>query len=84
MSASEQRRVAKAFGIVLRAVRRHVGISQEHLAELADIDRTYPSLLERGMRQPAIGRVIAIAGALRIEPGKLVTMTVGRLRGDES
>jgi transcriptional regulator with XRE-family HTH domain len=69
MSASEQRRVAKAFGIVLRAVRKHVGISPEHLAELADIDRTYPSLMEGGLRQPTIGRVIAIAGALRIEPG---------------
>jgi hypothetical protein len=34
MSASEQRRVTKAFGIVLRTVRKHVGISQEHLTEL--------------------------------------------------
>jgi transcriptional regulator with XRE-family HTH domain len=84
MSASQQRQVAKAFGAVLKAARRHVGISQEYLAELADIDRTYPSLMERGLRQPTIGRVIAIAYALRIEPGKLVTMTAARLRGDES
>jgi hypothetical protein len=41
MSAFEQRRVAEVFGVVLRDARRHVGISQEHLAELADIDRTY-------------------------------------------
>ena len=33
MSASEQRRVAKAFGIVLGTVRKHVGIWQEHLAD---------------------------------------------------
>jgi transcriptional regulator with XRE-family HTH domain len=82
MSAFEQRRVAKVFGVVLRAARRHAGISQEYLAELADIDRTYPSLMERGLRQPTIGRVISIADALQIEPGKLVTMTVARLRGD--
>ena len=81
MSASEQRRVAEAFGIVLRTVRKHVGISQGHLAELADIDRTYPSLLERGLRQLTIGRVIAIAYALRLQPGKVVTLTVARLRG---
>jgi hypothetical protein len=31
-----------------------------------------------------MGSVIAIAYALRLEPGKLVTMTVARLRGDES
>jgi transcriptional regulator with XRE-family HTH domain len=54
------------------------------LAELADIERTYPSLIERGLRQPTIGRVIAIAYALRIEPRKLVTMTVARLRRGES
>jgi transcriptional regulator with XRE-family HTH domain len=84
MSAFEQRRVAKAFGAVLKTARRHVGISQEHLAELADIDCTYPSLLERGLRQLTIGRVIAIAYALRLEPGEPVTMTVARLRGDKS
>lgn len=81
MSGFEQRRVAQAFGAVLRITRTAAGISQEHLAEVADIDRTYPSLIERRLRQPTIGRVIAIAGALRIEPGKLVTMTVARLRG---
>ncbi len=78
MSAFEQRRVAQVFGAVLRTARKHAGISQEHLAELADIDRTYPSLIERGLRQPTIGRAIAIADALRIEPGKLVTSTLHR------
>jgi transcriptional regulator with XRE-family HTH domain len=84
MSAFQQRQVAVAFGAVLKAMRTDAGISQENLAELADIDRTYPSLIERGLRQPTIGRVIAIADALRIEPGELVTMTVARLRRDES
>ena len=63
MSAFKQLRVAKAFGVALRAARTDAGISQEHLAELADIDRTYPSLMERGLRQPTIGRVISIADA---------------------
>jgi transcriptional regulator with XRE-family HTH domain len=69
MSAFKQLRVAKAFGVVLRAARTDAGISKEHLAELADIDHTYPSLMERGLRQPTIGRVISIADALQIEPG---------------
>ena len=45
MSGFAQRQVAKAFGVVLSNVRRDAGISQEELAEGADIDRTYPSLL---------------------------------------
>ena len=51
MSVFEQRQVASAFGAVLGAARRDAGFSQEHLAELADTDRTYPSLMERGLRR---------------------------------
>jgi transcriptional regulator with XRE-family HTH domain len=80
MSPFAQRQVAKAFGVVLRNLRRDAGISQEELAEVADIDRTYPSLLERGLRQPTIGKVIAIAGALGIDATTLVSLTVARLR----
>jgi transcriptional regulator with XRE-family HTH domain len=84
MSALFQRRVARAFGAILRIARSDAGISQEMLAERADIDRTYPSLLERGLRQPTLGRVIEIAQALGVEPVTLVTMTVARLRSEES
>jgi hypothetical protein len=42
--------------------------------------RTYPSLLERGLRQPTLAVLIAVAYALEIEPALLVTMTVARLR----
>jgi transcriptional regulator with XRE-family HTH domain len=82
MSGFGQRRVARAFGKVLRAVRHEAGVSQELLAERADIDRTYPSLIERGLRQPTIGIFIEIAVALRMEPATLITMTMARLRGD--
>jgi transcriptional regulator with XRE-family HTH domain len=84
MSAFEPWRVARAFGAVLRAARTDAGITQEELAEFAHIDRTYPSPMECGLRQPTIGRVITIAEALRMEPRTLVTMTVTRLRGGAS
>jgi transcriptional regulator with XRE-family HTH domain len=80
MTELDQRRVAKAFGAVLKSTRTNAGISQEKLAELANIDRTYPSMLERGIRQPTLGRVIAIANALHIEPAAIVAATVTRLR----
>lgn len=50
MNAPTRHKVAEAFGIVLRTVRDAAGLSQEQLAEAADVDRTYPSLLERGLR----------------------------------
>jgi hypothetical protein len=80
VSALGPRQVAKAFGAILRAARVTAGISQEVPAERADCDRTYPSLLERALRQPTIGKVIDIAGALHLEPAALVNMTIARLR----
>jgi transcriptional regulator with XRE-family HTH domain len=80
MSALDPRQVAHAFGTTLKAVRTNAGISQEVLAERADCDRTYPSLLERGLRQPTIGMLIDIGFALHIEPAVLIELTLNRLR----
>jgi DNA-binding XRE family transcriptional regulator len=41
------------------------GLSQECLAELADLDRTTPSLLERGLRQPTSALLSCSAGRWR-------------------
>jgi transcriptional regulator with XRE-family HTH domain len=62
--AFDWRRVARAFGAVLRNTRNRQGLSQEALCEGANIDRTYPSLLERGLRTPTLPVVIEIAQAL--------------------
>lgn len=44
----------KNFGIFLSSLRTDKKISQEKLAELCQLDRTYISLLERGCRQPTL------------------------------
>ena len=72
--------VAAAFGAVLKTAREGAGISQEKLAELAEIDRTYPSLLERGLRHPGLGVAIRLAVALKADPLLLVRMTLLRLK----
>lgn len=73
---SGRRAVAAAvraeFGRVLGESRRERGLSQEQLAELADLDRTTPSLLERGLRQPTLGVVILLGRALEVDPRELV------------
>lgn len=83
MTALDSRKVAKAFGTVLRRARFAAGISQEVLAERADCDRTYPSLLERGLRTPTLTMLIDIGDALEMEPMKLVSETIESLRGYE-
>ena len=60
------------FGRVLREVRKGKNISQEHLAHEAGLERTYISMLERGINQPSIATLIAIAKVLEVRPGMLV------------
>jgi transcriptional regulator with XRE-family HTH domain len=84
MSAQNRRRVAVAFGAILRDARDGSGVSQEQLAEGAEMDWTYPSLLERSQRQPTLCVLLNLAAALEVEPGLLVTMTVARLRSESS
>jgi len=60
MPASDKKldRLVADLGEAVRERRQGKNISQEALAEIADFDRTYISLLERGARNPA-GMVVA-------------------------
>jgi transcriptional regulator with XRE-family HTH domain len=75
------RAVATAFGRVLREMRKRKKLSQEDLALGAGLDRTYPSLLERGQRQPTLAVLLAVARVLEISPAVLVNRTVDELEG---
>jgi DNA-binding XRE family transcriptional regulator len=72
----KDRSVARAFGAVLKAARKAKGLSQEELAADAAIDRTYPSLLERGLREPTLTVLIQLADALDCTPAALVNATL--------
>ena len=67
--------VAKAFGQALRQFRESAGLSQEELAHLANVDRTFVSRAERGVCQPALATVLLLAGALDIPAASLVSDT---------
>lgn len=71
--------VAMTFGRVLRAARKAAHLTQEQLAGLADLDRTYPSLIERGLRTPAGGVLLRIAAALNTPATQLIERLEGQL-----
>lgn len=56
--------MASAFAVVLKRHRQKRGISQEALAEMADIHPTHVSLIERFERNPSINVAKALAKAL--------------------
>lgn len=64
--------VADRFGVEVRSRREGQGLSQEHLAELADVDRTYVSMIERGKRNPTLEVAERIAAALGMKLSELI------------
>jgi transcriptional regulator with XRE-family HTH domain len=62
----------KAFGQALREIRESTEISQERLALEGGFDRTYISLIERGINSPTIRVVVGIAAVLKVPPSKIV------------
>lgn len=54
----------KAFGLLIRKHRVAVGISQEELGLRCNLDRTYISGLERGVRNPSLTALITLANGL--------------------
>lgn len=70
---------AKAFGIVVRGFRKQVGLSQEALAHMADIERTHFSSIERGTNQPSLWLILKIARALGVSSADLMAATESAL-----
>ena len=62
----------ESFGRRLRQLRQGFGWSQEHLAELADLDRSFVSGLERGEQVPSLISIHKLAHALGCPPADLV------------
>jgi len=59
-------------GAALKEFRNQAGISQQELALDCGLDRTYISLLERGLRQPTIKTVFTLSKSLRIKPSQFI------------
>lgn len=68
-------RVNKAFGRVLRNRRTGAGLSQEALAARCDVDPTYISQLERGLKSPSLAVIVGLAEALGVAAHELVRET---------
>jgi len=65
--------LSRRFGQVVREKRLERGLTQEKLAELAELDRTFISLIERGHRRLTLESAHQIARALRVSVGVLVS-----------
>ncbi len=64
--------IREIFARNLRLLRHARGLSQEKLAHLAGIDRTYVSSLERCIYSPTIDMVATLAEILEVAPADLL------------
>lgn len=62
----------KLFADNMRRIRKSKDLSQEALADLCDLDRTYISGIERKRRNLSIRNIQRIAEALEVDPRALL------------
>jgi transcriptional regulator with XRE-family HTH domain len=69
-SPSAEKMLVK-FGLRLKQLRLAKELSQEELGMLAQLDRTYISGIERGVRNVGVVNIFRIAKALKVSPTEL-------------
>lgn len=67
--------INEKIGIKIRLLRTKLKLSQEKLAELADMNKNSIGAIERGESRPAIDTLEKIANALNIELKELVDVS---------
>ena len=67
----ETKLIQTTFGNTIKLLRNEKGISQEKLAELSDLHRTYISDVERGARNVSLVNIVRIAEGLKVEISEL-------------
>jgi transcriptional regulator with XRE-family HTH domain len=73
-------KLLKTFGRSVRSLRKRRGLSQEDLAEVCGLSRNYISDIERGVRNPGLLALVALARALRVPLRELIEEIEPRLR----
>ena len=71
---------AEAFGAALRGEREKLGWSQEDLGFEAELDRTYISGIERGVRNPTLKTMQTLCRALGVVPSTLLHLAERQIR----
>jgi transcriptional regulator with XRE-family HTH domain len=70
------------LGAFIRAQRQFHRLSQRELARLADLSDTYMSQIERGMHEPSVRVLRAVAEGLGVKASQLIMFAAG-LPADE-
>ena len=76
--------IEAAFGQVIRELREKHKISQEKLADLSSLDRSFISLLECGHKQPSLITIFQFARAFEMSATKIITLVEKKIQPKKS
>jgi transcriptional regulator with XRE-family HTH domain len=65
----------RAFGEVLRQLRKSRELSQEELGDMCNSERTFISMLERGLVSPTLRTMVKLSTALGLLPSAMLQRT---------
>lgn len=74
-------KVLLLFGSHVKKVRLSQNLSQDQLANLCELDRTYISGIERGKRNLSLINIVKLANSLSITPSELMDFKENKLNG---
>ena len=83
MAAAHSARVCRAFGATVRRFRLARGLTQEALAEQAELHRTYVADIERGSRNVSLVNIERIARGLHVALPELMSEVQSTLDGEQ-
>ena len=66
-------KIPQLFGLEIRRRRNLLKLSQESLADLSQLDRTYISSVERGHRNVSLINIVRLSVALECKSSDLLT-----------
>ena len=71
------------FGKHVKKIRQEKNLSQEQLALIAELDRTYISGIERGKRNVSLINLFKIAKSLDIPTYEIISFELGKKNDDK-
>ncbi len=72
--------VTQAYAHVLKRTRKSRFLSQSELALESGLDRSFISMLERGVRQPSLQTLFILAKALKVQPSEMIQQVESKSR----
>lgn len=72
--------IEEAFGEVIRDLRKAKQISQEKLASVSKLDRSFISLLECGRKQPSLVTIFQLAKAFNLSASRILLLVEEKIK----